>query len=95
MKIVAPDTFLRAREGKIEINEIKTFLSLDKEEDDSVGINADYVLGWWNYCLADKDPDRSDPNFQTYRHYLFRYSVSRQAIVPAMAHYLDSFQSSA
>jgi hypothetical protein len=93
MKIIGPDMFRRAREGKITVREVKTFLLLDNVSDDATaGINKEYVLGWWTYCLADQEPDRSDPDSQPYRQSLFRYSIAREDIVPVMARYLDSFQ---
>jgi hypothetical protein len=94
IKVIAPDTFRRVREGNTTIQEIKELLDFDKALNSS-SINTDFIIGWWNYCLLDEDPDRSDATFEPYRHDLFRYSIDRERIVPVMAQYLDNFQSPA
>ena len=95
MKIIAPQLFYRARERKLTISEIEKFLGFDSKQKDRAHINQEFVMGWWNYCLMADEPDRSDPTMETYRRYLFSYSIDREYIVSAMARYLDSFQSTA
>ena len=92
MKIIAPEVFRRARDGRVTLDEIKAFLALDGSTKDIGGINTDWLVGWWKYCLS-ADEDRSDPESQPFRQHLFSYGIDREYIVPAMARYLDSFQS--
>lgn len=92
MKIIAPDLFQRARERQLAAEDITKLLGTDKQQPNYVGLNTDWVLGWWRYCLSTADLDRSDPEVQPFRQYLFRYSIDREYIVPAMARYLDVFQ---
>ncbi len=93
MKIIEPDLFRRAREGRIALSEVTKFLATDNPHRDDGSLNVDWIIGWWNYCLADKELASSDPAAQPYRNYLFSYSIDRESIIPVMARYLDAFQS--
>jgi hypothetical protein len=95
MKVVEPELFRRARDGRITIREVKDFVLQPGPRSGGVEINTEWVMALWNYCLAKDEPDRTDGAMQAVRNFLFGYSVDRERIVPLMVSYLDSFQSSA
>lgn len=93
MKIVDPSLFHRARERAVTLHEVKDFLQAPAAGADRASFNIEWLLAWWQYCLSEQEPDRSDQAVSAIRNYLFSYSVDRTRIVPLMAGYLDSFQS--
>ena len=92
MKILDPDMYRRARVGILTVDEVKETLAISRWSEDT-NSPSQWIIDWWIYCLAKKESEYPDLDWQGFRQSLARYSMrDRNNIVSVMAGHIDRLQ---
>jgi hypothetical protein len=91
MKVLDGELFRRACSGRITVDEVESLLAIDRWPNDASSVH--WSVGWWKYCLADKEEDYPDLDWRSFKQSLFRYSIhDRKGIIGIMADHLERLQ---
>lgn len=92
MKIIDATMFRRALAGKITIDDVKALLAPDDWPSDG-SPNQEWVLGWWIFCLAQKEEDYPNLVWSRFHQRLIDYSIlDRKDIIRLMAGHIERLQ---